>query len=174
MMKKRILVIILAFLSSFLFAQKKNADQIASIEICYGYKTLNQNFQNNLNTIGNFKFNKPLQTIGILLNSQLAYAARGHASGNVYCNQIIPQAIILNGINKCNVTGFNFGASLGRDLCRKVKNFDLMLNIGFNTGRLRLTGDELTRQKNPYFAPKIALQPIVKNRQVRNIANYRV
>ena len=55
-MRNIILFIILIFFSSFAFGQKKNEDKIASFEICYGYKTLNQNFQNNLNTIGNFEF----------------------------------------------------------------------------------------------------------------------
>ena len=97
-----------------------------------------------------------------MYNGWLTIGARGHINGNLYYSQIIPQTILINNTNKCNVTGFNVGASFGRDLFGKTEKFDLMINFGFNSGRLRLYENELTRQKNPFFAPKIGLQPRVK------------
>lgn len=139
---------------------------ISSIEVCYGYKMLNQNFKNNFNTLGNFKLAAPLQTIGLSYNEELEVNVKGHFFGNFYYNQIIPQAVLVNGLYKCNVTGFTLGAAWSYDLFGKAKNFDLMLNAGFNTGRLRFYGDELTRQKNPYFAPKIGLQPKIRIKKI--------
>ena len=169
-MRKIILLSTFIFLSTTFFGQTKDTSstdgEIASIEICYGYKTLNQNFQNNFNTTSNFKFKNPLQTIGVIYSSLLNVSRATVFYGAFYYNQIIPQAILINGANKCNVTGFIFGASFGRDLFDKSEKFDLTLTGGFNTGRLRLYGDELMRQKNPFFAPKIALQPKIRIKKI--------
>jgi len=161
--------VLFLFLLTF-YGQTKDTSstggEISSIEICYGYKTLNQNFQNNFNTTNNFKFKNPLQTIGVIYSSLLNVSRGAVFHGTCYYNQIIPQAVLINGINKCNVTGFIFGASFGRDLFSKSEKFDLILSGGFNTGRLRFYGDELARQKNPFFAPKIAVQPKIRIKKI--------
>lgn len=167
-MKNIILFIVLTLSTSIVFGQKKSSqDVIASLEIGYGYKTYNQTFQNNFNTLGDFKFNKPLQTIGLMLSGRFTYGASGHFTGHFSYNQNIPQPIVINDTNKCQVTGFNFGFGIGRDIFAKMENFDLILCGGINTGRLRLFNNEITRQKNPYFSPKISLQPRVK---IKNIS----
>ncbi|NRA13659.1 MAG: hypothetical protein HRT57_17090 [Crocinitomicaceae bacterium] len=44
----------------------------------------------------------------------------------------------------------------GFDVFPKVGAFDLIMDFGFNAGRLRIYGDTLIKQKNPYFAPSVS------------------
>lgn len=166
--KKVIVLIIFIAFSNVLLAQASKKDTLKprsqkatnTIALCYGYKMLDQNFYSNFNTLPNFSFGKPLQTIGVSMTEWWSVGARGARNNYLYYNQFIPQTIVVNN-NTCKITGFVFGFSMGADLLRKSKHFDLLLNGGFNTGRLRLYNNNLVKEKNPFFAPKISLQPRV-------------
>ncbi len=44
-------------------------------------------------------------------------------------------------------------------LIKRNPNFKLVLALGFNTGRIKLSGNEFVSQKNAFFSPKIELKP---------------
>ena len=156
-----------------LLAQKDSTGRYREymvFEVNYGYKTLTNSFDHNFNTINNFTLGKPLQTIGVRVNvanipntteDKKTTTKTFFGNYDLYYNQIIPQPVYVNGIYKCNITGFVLGYGAGFDFFKKLKALHLIANFGLNTGRLRLYGNELTRQKNPFFAPKFGLQPRV-------------
>jgi hypothetical protein len=77
-------------------------------------------------------------------------------------SQIVPQTIQVKDTIKCKITGFVLGVACGKALITKSGLFSTFLYIGFNTGRLRMYGNELVNQKNPFFSPKVGLQPKIK------------
>ena len=78
----------------------------------------------------------------------------------MYYTQIIPQSIKINDTINSKITGFNFGFTImGFDFFPRQKIFNTYVNLGINTGRLKLFGNDLTKEKNPYFSPKLSIQP---------------
>lgn len=70
------------------------------------------------------------------------------------------------------LSGFHFSYAIGKDLFPKKKKFDLGIYLGFNTGRLKLLKRDFTidreflQYRNPFFAPKILVQPKFNSRHV--------
>ncbi len=156
---KTVTLLVLFFISTFLAAQKDTISSISSYDLYYGCRPSFQNFYNQLNTTNKFEFNNPLQMIGIGSSGRFPITRDGSMCGHIIFNQIIPQSIYINDTIKCKITGFNFSLSHGDAISNKSGFFTLFYYAGFNTGRLRLYGNHLARQKNVYFSPKIGLQP---------------
>ncbi len=66
--------------------------------------------------------------------------------------------------------GWHFGYDLGFDVFPKVRSIDLIVGLGFNTGRFKLTQQDqsgiVNVNTNPFFAPKITLEPRVVIKQL--------
>ena len=78
-------------------------------------------------------------------------------AGQINFSQVIPQDITVNNSINGKLTGQTFGSSMyGFDVFPKVGAFDLIMDFGCNAGRLRIYGDTLIKQKNPYFAPSVS------------------
>ena len=140
-----------------------------SAEIIYGTRLFTSNFNNQLNTVKYMDLGAPVQLVGIeesggnMFAINREWSMSGHFS---YC-QVIPQKITINDTVNCNINGFIFSFCLfGGDLFYKSKTFGLLLSGGFNTGRLRLSGNEWARQKNPFFSPKVSIQPKVRIKKI--------
>jgi hypothetical protein len=131
-----------------------------SYDVYYGHRSYFQNFYNQLNTTKNIQFNKPIQTIGFGTSGRIIDDKNGNFYGHLIFNQVIPQSIIINNNINCKITGFVFSAAFGGG--PTYKKFSTYFYFGFNTGRLRMYGNELVRQKNAFFSPKIGLQPKIK------------
>ena len=163
---KRLTVILVLFSNFSLFGQTTKKDTadiyINSFDVYYGYRSYFQNFYNQLNTTNNTQFNKPLQTIGIGYSGELESTREHKFFSHFLYSQIIPQTIHIKDTIKCKITGFVFSAAYGRALTTKSGVFNTFFYIGFNTGRLRMYDNELVRQKNPFFSPKLGLQPKVR------------
>ena len=85
------------------------------------------------------------------------------ADGHIYYSHIIPSKVVVHDSIYGKVTGWNFGmTAVGRDLFFFSKRMDLVLSLGINAGQVRLYGNDLIKQKNPYFAPSIALEPKIR------------
>ena len=164
---KTILLTILILISYLVTAQKGSSASSTSFDLYYGYRPSFQNFYNKLNTTSKFDLNQPLQIIGIGISGQFIVTRGNNFFGHFIYNQVIPKDIILNDTIKCKITGFNFSYGYGDAITSKTGLFSLYYYAGFNTGRLRTYGNELARQKNFYFSPKIGLQPKIK---IKNIA----
>lgn len=136
-------------------------NKVDSYDILYGTKLFKNNFYNQVNTLNKYSYSSPVQLIGIGYSGCFE-VTRGSYNyvGHISYEQVIPQQLIINNTIKCNLNGFILSVSvLGWDFFPKSKNFHVLFTGGFNTGRLRLGGNELVRQKNPFFSPMISLQP---------------
>lgn len=160
MMKLFVLIFGLIF-SVNLYAQSSNG--FYSTDIIYGNTLLEKNFNNQLNTLQNHQFFKPLQTIGISSVASYKFNRIKNSDGNIFYSQIIPQDIDLTDGMNGKINGFIFGFhAFGKNLLPKAKHFNVLISLGFNTGRIRISGDNFTSQKNPFFCPTISIQPRIK------------
>jgi hypothetical protein len=132
---------------------------ISSFDLYYGYKLFANNFQGRFNTLKNFKYNKPIQLIGGGFSGPVLIS---RSSPSYYMHSlfhlVIPQTIFLNDSIRCKVTGFVYSLAWGGYVNSKSGNLYTGFYLGFNTGRLRFYGNEIIRQKNPFFSPKIGVQ----------------
>ncbi len=111
--------------------------------------------------IGDFE---PLTTISTGGSGTIIWT-RGNltSDGHIYYSHIIPSKVVVHDSIYGKVTGWNFGmTAVGRDLFFFSKRMDLVLSLGINAGQVRLYGNDLIKQKNPYFAPSIALEPKIR------------
>ncbi|MFT6981818.1 MAG: hypothetical protein ACJAUD_000584 [Crocinitomicaceae bacterium] len=143
---------------------KSTSQKHTSFDIQYGQRILQKSYLNGqLNSFGNFNFSDPISFIGISVTGAFAVGRRSsygntHYSGQMSYSLVIPREITINDTINGKLTGYNFGCSIwGFDVFPNVGAFDLMLDVGFNAGRLRIYGDTLIKQKNPYFAPAVSL-----------------
>ena len=158
---KFLVLIFSVIISVNLCAQSSNG--FYSTEIMYGNILQEKNFNNQLNTLQNYHVFKPLQTIGISSDFHVKFSRVKNADRNVTYSQIIPQDIDLtNGIHG-KINGFILGYHLfGKNLLPKANRFNLLVRIGINAGRIRISGDNFTSQKNPFFCPTISIQPRIR------------
>lgn len=165
-MKKRnylILLLLVSFsLSSQIDSIKKEKKYYYQFPFspAYGTKLLKDSYFNDqLNSSGNYSFNRPLSYVGIICSEHIAVNMRGHYFANFYYSQVLPSTITINDTLNSNLTGCQIGIGLfGFDPVRRER-VRLPITIGFNTGRLRFYGNENMLWKNGYFSPKISVHP---------------
>lgn len=104
----------------------------------------------------------PLKTIGVGTSGYFSVQRKDGFYGHFIYNQIIPQVIKIQDTLTGKISGHVFSFACGRTLIKTLKNFSLNYYIGFNTGRIRLYENDLIRQKNYFFSPKIGIQPKIK------------
>lgn len=162
-------------MSTSMVAQKdspKKHEHDLFIDAYYGYRSYSQNFYNQLNTPGSIKLNGPLRVIGAgagLHFSTLGSGGHGFSGvEHVIYSQIIPQEIYIQDTLKGKITGGVFSLDFGKQLKSKIAILDYY--IGFNTGRLRIYDNELIRQKNLFFSPKIGIRPRIKYGKIALVA----
>jgi hypothetical protein len=132
--------------------------------LMYGSKVYRDNFYNQLNTPAHHSLATPVRYAGISASMIFDTTGRKILMGGYYSYaQVIPQPVWINGNEKAMLTGFVFSAGLSEvNFFRQSKVFNLLLTAGFNTGRLRMFRNELLDQKNPFFSPKIGVEPVFK------------
>jgi len=129
------------------------------IQLMVGTKQFSSSFYNQLKTVDKFKINQPLNFVGLGLSGQFLVSCTYYYYGHIALLYIIPEDININN-QKGKLTGFMFSCSMyGIDFLPKNKNTDMIVSVGFNTGRIRIYQNELLRQKNPFFAPMISFLP---------------
>lgn len=165
------IIFFLLILHSFSFGQKGNGIHYSenSYDVQYSQRILSQSYLNEgLNSFGNVNFGTALSYIGLSATGGFKVSDGGfsrvkHVSGQISFSQVIPQKILINDSINGKITGFNFGFSLyGINVFPKIKHFDLLVDFGFNAGRLRLYGNSLIKQKNPYISPALSITPRVR------------
>jgi len=161
-MTHRTLIIIL-LLNTTLLAQNNS-----SVDVFYGYKTFLSSFNDQLNTVNKFNFNSPVSTIGLALpngmylNTQFLSKVYLELDMKLSYNQIIPKTIHIQDSLPCSLNGFFASAAFGVDIFRKSKRFDLMVFLGFDVGGIKIYNKDFINQTNPFFSPKMGLQPKIK------------
>ena len=176
-MMKKLVFIFFVFQSALGFCQdttkaKGSAQPLYGTNyILYGTRLPQNNFYSQLNTVGKYNFSSPLQMIGIGQGRYVSLTGRYTSVWRVVhysYSQIIPQKIIVNDTINCNVNGYVFSFCIAPlSLFRKSKFISLHISYGFNTGRLRLSGNELVNQKNPFFSPMISVRPVISIKNIR-------
>jgi hypothetical protein len=150
-----IMIFLLMMLQSF--GQKYMT--ASSIDLVIGSKLYFHSFYDALNTVDSYRSYSPVHFVGISRSGRM-YLTRGKDfDGHFSFGQILSKRIQLNDTIRPTIGGFIFGFSYGRDLLRASKLFDAIFGIGFSTGRLKLNDMVSINQKNPFFAPKLSLQP---------------
>ena len=139
----------------------------ATVSLMYGSKNYTENFYNQFNTLQQTTLFKPVQLIGIGVctppdHFKTKAGKLGRYVQHLSLCQVIPQEIKAMDTVNGRLTGFVLSASIGFDLLGNSKHFNLMVSCGFNTGRLRIYQNELLRQKNPFFSPKVSVEPGVR------------
>ena len=159
---KYLIFILFTFLHFSLVAQDSAKTVSDSyLDIYYGYRPLFQDFNRQLNTTETIELSTPLQLIGIRGCEYIKFDwSRVRVYQHFAYNQVIPQAIYIHDTLKGRLTGCVWGMGYGGLLKSKVIN--LYYYLGFNTGRRRINDKEQIRQKNPFFSPKVAIQPWFK------------
>lgn len=163
---KKILILIIILFSTTVKSQTDStgtlddsSNDVSPFELMIGTKQFNSTFYDQIKTIDNFKIYQPVNFVGLGLSGNIAISRAFSYWGHIAFLYAIPQDIKINSQNG-KLTGFMFSCSVfGIDILRKKKNADLIISVGFNTGRLRIYQNELLRQKNPFFAPMISFHP---------------
>ena len=164
MVKYLLLILFSLFLHCFSKAQSgKFATKMGSLDFIYSQRTYQADLDGQLNSIGNYNFEKSLNYVGIGSVGPLVCNRKYYISGYQSFSILIPKSITISDTIQGKMMGFNIGISLiGIDLLYRYKNADVLVFGGFNTGRLRMYDNDQIRQKNPYFSPKIAMCPRVR------------
>jgi hypothetical protein len=157
----KILVMIFLLVTNIVFCQKNKSNRsIGSYELLYGTRLYTNSFYDQLNTFDNYSYGIPIQLVGIGYSGGFEVSRAYNFFGHWSYSQVVPQNIIINDSLSANVNGFLFSFSVfGWNLIPKSKIFNIHFNGGFNTGRLRLSKNEFLKQKNPFFSPKLTIQP---------------
>lgn len=152
------LLIFFAFLSTVIYSQT------ATVDLYYGYNAYTNNYYNQLSTINNIDIKKPFSIISIGMTEYLK--KRSYQSPRF--SFFIPSKVTVSDTLKFKITGFSFDHNYAFDLIKnssdksKKKLLYLMIGIGYTAGQVYLTKNDFYKQKNPFFAPKLTLQPRVR------------
>lgn len=161
-MSKTLLFIISLCTLSIGYSQKDrdSTRKGSSLDLMYGIYTYNQNINNQTNSFKKFEFGKPIQAIGISFTSTFLLWRLHNTGFHLSYSQVVAQKIAINDTLNGKVNGFNFSCNIiGYDLTPKSHVVSLVVGGGFNTGRLRITSENLRSQKNPFFAPTLFFNP---------------
>lgn len=135
---------------------------ITSLDLYYGNRAFFGNFYKQLNTTSKYHFSSPVQTIGLGISGNFLLTRGGNFYGHFIYNQILPQTIVIQDSLKGKLNGFVFSFAYGGAYQKAESNFALLFYLGFNTGRLKITGNPQLQEKNPFFAPKVGVQPKIR------------
>jgi hypothetical protein len=127
----------------------------ASIDMSFGQWQAKNLGYSPINTIG-----ATISWMTVIMNYKSLLFRR-----NLNLDYFIPVQTRLSNIVTTRQTGFSLGTMIGRNLIPKAKRFDMVLNIGFQSGLLLLqwTNPSLSQNNSLYrhffFSPVAVIQP---------------
>ncbi|MFL5751989.1 MAG: hypothetical protein ACJ76F_01170 [Bacteroidia bacterium] len=151
--------IFILFALAALFSKAQCGSRANSLDLYYGSRSFTGSFYDQFNKVNKLNFSAPLQVMGVGVSGRFIVSRDGGFSGHFTFAKVVPQSIRLQDTLNCKVSGFIFSYGYGTSVLRIRRLFELDAYAGFNTGRIKCYGNELVRQKNPFFSPKIGLQP---------------
>ncbi|MDI9341819.1 MAG: hypothetical protein QM534_14710 [Sediminibacterium sp.] len=167
-MFKKAIIFFLVFFVFTLSAQRKSTKNSRnkrtprpfSFDLYYGHSIANNNYYNQLNSTSSINFNRPIRQIGIGYSNLYLFFSGGAG----LCNQMgfyyyINTPIHLNDTLTPHLSGYAYSFAFGKSFFKQSKYFILNTYIGFNTGRTVLRNVHNAAFKNPFFAPKLLIQP---------------
>ncbi len=138
-----------------------------SVDLTYGNMLYNHRFNQQINSFEYSKVFNPIQTIGIsftqLVERNKTFDISNFETTYISYTQVIPQRFEINDSITGRINGGNFGMNIfSYNFELKPYKFYLFTGIGFKTGRLRISSPEYRAMVNPYFAPMIIIQPLIR------------
>lgn len=133
-----------------------------TVDLYYGNRIYIDNYYQQLNTVEHASLSTPPAVAGIGVSGYEHFfprPGRMRFLGNYY--KVIPATVKIQDSLTTTLSGFVFGAALGPSFSNLKKTLNLNIYLGFNTGRTTLINNEYISQKNPFFSPKISIQPKV-------------
>jgi len=135
---------------------------LVSWDLIYGQKIFAKDFYKQLSTFTKLNSNLPVKFIGIGWSTfDFYYNPRGELTFSMLFNYFYPQKIIIRDSINSNLSGFSYNCGWGKHIANKKRSFCLAGYVGFNAGFTKITTSTFGRQVNPFFSPKVALQPKV-------------
>ncbi len=153
-----------SILTSELLSQKDSLSNfsLSSFDIYYGARAFYTNFYSQFNSTSNLNIRLPVKTLGIGTSGHFIVNRGSDFYGHFIYHYVIPENLFVRDTVKGKIAGFIFSFAYGAIVSSEKGNFALYIYSGVNTGRLKITGNESMKQKNPFFAPKIGVQPKFK------------
>jgi hypothetical protein len=131
-----------------------------TLDLYYGNRVYINNLYSQLNTVERTSLSTPPSVIGVGFSGNDHYRSRRTTFyGNYY--KVIPATLMIEDSLKTTLSGFVFGGGFGPSFSNLKRTLNLNIYLGFNTGRTTLINNEYISQKNPFFSPKISIQPKV-------------
>lgn len=131
-------------------------------DLYYGNRIYRNDFYKQFNTINKVTLSTPPMIVGLGLSGyDHLWGPRGRSVAYINYYKVLPANVKIEDSLKTTLSGFVFGAGVGPRLSNLKKTVNLNIYLGFNTGRTTLIKNEYISQKNPFFSPKISIQPKV-------------
>lgn len=138
----------------------------SSIKVHYGnaycdLSNLNSNFKNQYGST----LDDELFLLGFSFEEMFMTGREGYFDGHLTYQFILPKSYDFSDTINYKLLGFQLGMDYGKDLFPECQPFDLLIGIGFNTGRLRLLQKDIRIENkyltyaNPFLSPKIRIEP---------------
>jgi hypothetical protein len=133
-----------------------------TLDLYYGSRIYLNTMYDQLNTVARSSFFKPPTVVGIGVSGYDHFFGPSSRIRGLFCYyKTIPATVMIEDSLTTTLSGFVFGAALGPSFSNLKKTLNLNVYLGFNTGRSTLINNEYLSQKNPFFSPKISIQPKV-------------
>lgn len=131
-------------------------------DLYYGNRIYRNDFYKQFNTINKVTLSTPPMIVGLGISGyDHLWGARGRSVSYINYYKVVPANVQIEDSLKTTLSGFVFGAGVGPRFSNLKKTVNLNIYLGFNTGRTTLINNEYISQKNPFFSPKISIQPKV-------------
>lgn len=154
-------------------AQKKaNSDSIrnsyrvrsfTTFDVTYGHKIFSNSFYGQLNKIDSFHISAPPRFVGLgLSNPHFYIGPRGDITFHMLIGHYLRTPINIIDSLPSELTGFSYHFGIGKFIRFRTNKFALNIYTGFNTGRLKLSFEDNSKKINPFFSPKLSIQPKIR------------
>lgn len=133
-----------------------------TLDVYYGKRIYSNNYYNQLNTVEHTSLSTPPSVVGFGISGYdhlIPRSSRLRSLINYY--KVIPATVNIQDSLSTTLSGFVCGLAVGPSFSNLKKTLNLNIYLGFNTGRTTLINNEYISQKNPFFSPKISIQPKV-------------
>jgi hypothetical protein len=133
-----------------------------TLDLYYGNRVYINNIYRQLNTVERTSLSTPPAVIGAGISGHdHPFGARSRYSSILNYYKVIPATVMIEDSLKVTLSGFVAGVGAGAVFSNLKKTLNLNIYLGLNTGRTTLINNEYISQKNPFFSPKISIQPKV-------------
>jgi len=148
--------------------------QSSTVDIFYGNQFFTNNFYNQLNSLSAVDLNKPTKvfSIGVMEHLSTKSKNKDRLYSKLRFSAIQTNRVSINDTLNFDLNSYGFTYGFAYDIIgkrsdkTKKKLFYCLVDIGFGTGLTVLGNNNKYNQRNPYFSPKIGIQPSVRIKKI--------